>query len=62
MNRAQLIEIAQKVFHNWEPEDERKLKKEVRRVVATLETKGTKKPSRPQARSKRATPGVPVVA
>lgn len=42
MNKTQLIEIAQKVFHNQEPEDERKLKKEVHVVVIALkETKGT---------------------
>lgn len=41
-SRAQLIEIAQKVFHNQEPENERKLKKEVHVVVIALkETKGT---------------------
>lgn len=55
-SRAQLIEIAQKVFHNREPEDERKLKKEVHMVVAALQdTKETRKTSKPHANSKRTT-------
>ena len=56
MNKTQLIEIVQKVFHNREPEDERKLKKEVHMVVAALQdTKETRKTSKPHANSKRAT-------